>query len=297
MEDKNLPACYNIANKKSLKAQSLYKSLIWIMLSVMLISTILSAIDDNISKAWISFNKLNGLILLIPAVASTIFYFVSPEKNWYIGRAVAESVKTLSWRYMMRSQPFQNDDKESRKEFVKRIEQVVTGARKDNFLIESFSADDNEITPKMDEMRSLTFLERKENYAKFRIDDQIVWYQNKNRFNKRMGRLCTFLTVFSQLVAAVYLLFFIDKFKAINLTEIFVFIAASIISLTEMNKYKELHYSYSFTEMELRMIRSKFGAISDDKELDEFVGESEQAISREHITWLARRGSSNYLNY
>jgi membrane protein YdbS with pleckstrin-like domain len=297
MEDKNLPACYNIANKKSLTAQSLYKSLIWVMLSVMLISTILSAIDENILKGWISFNKLNGLILLIPAAASTIFYLVGPEKNWYIGRAVAESVKTLSWRYMMRSQPFQNDNKESRKEFVKRIEQVVTGARKDNFLVESFSTDDNEITPKMDEMRSLPFLERKESYAKFRIDDQIAWYQKKNGFNKSMGRLCICLTVFCQLLAAIYLLFLVDKFKTINLTEIFVFIAASIISLAEMNKYKELHYSYSFTEMELRMIRSKFGAISDDKELDEFVGESEQAISREHITWLARRGSSNYLNY
>src|SRR5690606_15189811 len=33
--------------------------------------------------------------------------YQKPDRIWYNARAVAESVKTLTWRYMMRAEPFQ----------------------------------------------------------------------------------------------------------------------------------------------------------------------------------------------
>jgi hypothetical protein len=57
-----------------------------------------------------------------------------------------------------------------------------------------------------------------------------------------------------------------------------------------MNKYRELQRSYSFTRFELNNIRNRFGEINSDDDLNIFVEEAEQAISREHTMWLARKG-------
>ena len=70
--------------------------------------------------------------------------------------------------------------------------------------------------------------------------------------------------------------------------------ATSIISIGELNKYKEIYQSYALTKQELNIIRTKFRQIQNDVELNDFVLEAEQAISREHTMWLARRGSSDY---
>ena len=39
---------------------------------------------------------------------------IQPEKSWYQGRAVAESVKSLSWRYAAAGDPFARTDEASR---------------------------------------------------------------------------------------------------------------------------------------------------------------------------------------
>ena len=45
-----------------------------------------------------------GLIILIARAQS------KPEQWWYRCRALAESVKTLTWRFMMHATPFEGDD-------------------------------------------------------------------------------------------------------------------------------------------------------------------------------------------
>jgi hypothetical protein len=61
-----------------------------------------------------------------------------------------------------------------------------------------------------------------------------------------------------------------------------------------LNKYKEIYQSCALTKQELNIIRTKFRQVKDNTELNEFVLGAEQAISREHTMWLARRGSADY---
>ena len=51
-----------------------------------------------------------------------------PERTWYEGRAVAESVKTLAWRYMVRGESFEDiDDPEADRILQREITGILNG--------------------------------------------------------------------------------------------------------------------------------------------------------------------------
>ena len=51
----------------------------------------------------------------------------NPVADWHQGRAAAESVKTLCWRYAVCANPFgrQLDDAAVDREFVKRLDEII----------------------------------------------------------------------------------------------------------------------------------------------------------------------------
>lgn len=48
-----------------------------------------------------------------------------PNLFWYVGRAVAESIKAITRRYVCRAEPFQGDDAGARNDFRQKLKQVV----------------------------------------------------------------------------------------------------------------------------------------------------------------------------
>jgi hypothetical protein len=56
-----------------------------------------------------AFAAVAAIVLLGSIVAKYVSKQRSDDKEWFDGRAVAESVKTLTWRYMMRLKPFEYD--------------------------------------------------------------------------------------------------------------------------------------------------------------------------------------------
>lgn len=297
LEEKDYPYIYLDSDAASKRAQEYYKKTNWSILSIMFICTIVGCLPETVTTNNFFIVKINGYFLLGTAIASTLLFFLEPEKNWYIGRAVSESVKTLTWRYIMRSEPFNIDDEAlARKNFIERVGDITKKVNKDGFTPKKNKQHSDIVTQGMENIRKLNFLSRKKEYEVYRIDDQIGWYSKKAMTNRNYARFFSSLIIIFQLAAAVYLIFFIDTYKEFKLPEIMIFLATSLIAVLEMNKHKELHQSYFVTQSELNIIKSKFHTVTDDLELDEFVNEAEQAISREHTMWLARRGNSAYLN-
>jgi hypothetical protein len=296
IDENDFPACYIDSDIASKKAQFWYKLTVYAILIFLLLSAIYNALSSLITTSSVLPDRINGFILLVTAIASGLLLIIKPEKNWYIGRAVSESVKTLSWRFIMRAEPFQdNDDNVNRFILTKRLEDITSEANKSGFNPSSNSSHSNVITQKMLEIIGLDYLERKSIYATNRIEDQIDWYDKKSKKSKKFATVFGILLVVFQLIAAVYLYFFHEYIKVFKLHEIMIFLATTVISVIEMNKYKDLFQSYNLTKSELIFIRTRFGNIQNDQELNEFVLEAEQAISREHTMWLARRGNSEYL--
>jgi len=295
LTENDFPCYYIDSNKASKKAQNKYKGLIWLTLLLMLGSTVLVSIDPALTAKWPHFDEINGAILFFSGLVTVYLNLRAPERKWYLGRAIAESIKTLSWRYMMHAEPFVNgDDQTDLQVFTDRILAINKQANKSKFIPKPNKAHSQVITPKMEEIRALSYDKRKAFYAANRIDEQIEWYGNKSEKNGRIAKICTFIIIICQFLAAIYLFEFIEKIKILNINNMLIFLATSVISIVELNKYKEIYQSYALTKQELNIIRTRFRQVKDDTELNEFVLEAEQAISREHTMWLARRGSADY---
>jgi hypothetical protein len=293
IQENEFPCYYIDSDQASKRAQNIYKGITWGALLLMFLSTMLVSISTDLTNQIPYFDKINGFVLFISGVISLFLVFDKPEKGWYLGRAIAESIKTLSWRYMMHAEPFElTDPKEDLRKFTERIFNINKQANHDGFIPKPNKKHSDVITKKMIAVSSLDFEERKQYYSLNRIDDQIKWYGNKSEKNGRNAKIWSYLMIGFQFIGAIYLFWFFDTIKIVNLNNIMVFLATSIICIMEMNKYKELYQSYAFTKQELNIIKTKLAIITNEVEFKQFVTEAEQAISREHTMWLARRGKT-----
>jgi hypothetical protein len=58
----------------------------------------------------------------------------------------------------------------------------------------------------------------------------------------------------------------------------------------QFQQHRVLKTSYALAEQELSLVLARLDHVNDEDEWAEFVTDAEGAISREHTTWLARRG-------
>src|SRR5690606_18894310 len=107
------------------------------------------------------------------------------EDVWYQGRALAESCKTLTWRFITCSESFEvNLEKDIVKEkFISRLKEFSNEFKELNESLNAKTIVLPVITDKMWEIRNLNTLERKDFYIRNRINDQKDWYANKAEFN------------------------------------------------------------------------------------------------------------------
>jgi hypothetical protein len=102
--DNDLPGLYQIADNSSIKEQSKYFNGIAWYLILLFVAALFAYLSDG--KTDPSF-KIFATILFLGTLFIMIWLKVyKPDDIWYNGRAVAESVKTRSWRWMMRAEPY-----------------------------------------------------------------------------------------------------------------------------------------------------------------------------------------------
>ncbi|MCH9305572.1 SLATT domain-containing protein [Escherichia coli] len=72
-------------------------------------------------------------------------------------------------------------------------------------------------------------------------------------------------------------------------TDIFVASAASILTWMQAKRFSELAASYSLTSHEIGLVKEEAKQPNTDEEFSVFVGDAENAFSREHTQWVARK--------
>ncbi|AZN98042.1 MULTISPECIES: DUF4231 domain-containing protein [unclassified Mesorhizobium] len=152
------PGLYNSADMASNEQQATFLSLIRAEYVILFSASVLS-LDLWPSKAY--FGVYAAVFLC--SMGILIFRSVTkPEQVWYQARALAESVKTLTWRFAMRAQPFDDTRAaDARADFRKLMEGILDSNRRDSPL-----------------------KERKELYLQTRICEQRKWYEKKARSNR-----------------------------------------------------------------------------------------------------------------
>lgn len=285
MRVSDFPGLYKAADSLSGDAQSHFFTALILNLLLLVLAAVVSVVNY---PHW--FSAVIQSALLAGAMASSVYLAtMRPERLWYSGRAVAESIKTLVWRYVTRAEPFHGSDSDAKSRFLEKLKAVVMQNQPVSEKLTGQVAE-RYISDEMTRQRLSSFEQRKENYIKHRINDQLDWYQKKSKSNKRAS-----LVFFGTLVAINAIALICSLLKIGNVgyqyfpTDVLIAIAASLLTWMQAKRFSELSASYALTAHEIGIIREQADELVSDDSLSLFVGDAENAFSREHTQWVARK--------
>jgi hypothetical protein len=297
MEPKLFPILFTIADEKSNSSQ---KKFINVNLSilVLLILSSLSSIYTAEIAAPTSLIIFCTSCLILSTLLNLFILFFKPEKSWYEGRAIAESVKTLTWKLITGTTPFHLSlsDKEFQSIFSENLKKII-GQKKDFFvLIGKKYPNENMISPEMIEIRESSFQERKRIYLEDRIQNQIDWYSKSSKKNSKNKNVTFGFMIGFQILGILFFILELHGLVKLSFTSISITLTSILLTWLQLKRFQELTESYAITAMELKFIKDKSKFITNDAELAKYVDDSETAISREHTLWLARRDNVELYN-
>lgn len=292
MKHSDYPSLFQIADKGSTSAQKYYLKMIKIEFSVLIIAAIFSNIAVN-HQIWRNSLTIAVAVLLFIALCSRIIAALAGlEKKWFSCRAIAESVKSLTWRYITRTKLYGGEAKSKAidSEFLKDLKEIrnnrLEGAKK----LGKQAISGYDITERMRAIRSMSFNERKSYYNDERVIDQKEWYSKHAKMNERRrflwfwGSLC--VEAFAVVLAFLLVYIPLSSIKPIG---ILTTLAAVMIAWSQIKKYGELSQSYCLVIQELGLISSMYIHVDSEEKLSDYVENAEDVISKEHIMWLAKR--------
>ncbi len=285
MEEQYFPAVYRSANELSQKSQSAFFLALKSHLILLIIGATLSVFSFS---HWIS--AVLQAVVFFGAFSCSVYLFAKrPDKNWYAGRAVAESIKTITWRYVCRAEPFQGDEESARVNFRHKV-QAVVDQNKDVVKAHLDFVGDPQLTEMMTAIRAKSLEERKAEYAAGRVKDQLDWYASKARFNQKSSNNFFWILV---IVNAIAVVFSLIRIAYVSLpfwpTDIFIAVAASLLGWMQAKRFSDLAAAYGLAAYEIGLIKEQCMAPQNESEFSAFVGDAENAFSREHTQWVARK--------
>jgi hypothetical protein len=257
----------------------------------MVIASALAIYNYQATESKLVVYIISGLFLLISLILTIILKTKKYEDTWYQGRALAESSKTLTWRFVTCSEYFETtlDIGEARRRFTTRIKELSDEFKELSSAMNPDTINLLVITPKMLEIRNFDLANRKDYYIKNRIEEQKNWYAIKAKYNSKKYNFWFWSIVASQAISLISIVLLI-KFPDFdwNLVGLFTTISASALSWLQLKQHQELKQAYTMATQELNHIAALADEIKTEDDFSKFVLDSENAISREHTLWLAQ---------
>jgi len=283
IQEDSFPGLYQSADKASLDSQNKYYLCLSFYLGLLVIAAAVSyLVPVNTYGALLS-----ALLFLVTLGILIYLKTNKPDDIWYNGRAVAESVKTLSWKWIMKVEPF-HEDKSAEADFLADLKKVLKQNKSLSTVLNSTEGVKEPITDVMRSVRSLSFDDRKGLYKKQRIDDQANWYTKKAIFNKKKASSWFCFSVLLHSAAIIMLVYRVYDSTLSLPVEVIATAASAVLTWIQAKKHNELSSSYSLAAHEIGLIKSEWQPVT-ESEFSDFVNNTENAFSREHTQWIARK--------
>jgi hypothetical protein len=283
------PALFLAADSASLGAQRQHLLFTGAVLLSLVVAAGLGALSAVVSSFKTSFAVASTALVSLSFVITAIRRALKPEKLWYGGRAVAESAKSMAWRYMTGAEPYFVAAIDIDTKFVSELRSLV----KASDLAVGFSseyADKPQISPRMREVRACSLDDRKRIYLAQRISDQRAWYGRKARKSQQAENWYFVVILVSQALALASGAYMISSpGSKWNLVGVFSSLASALVAWLQVRQHEELAQSYAVAALELGFIEEQSAHVGNDQDFSAFVGDAENAVSREHTLWIARR--------
>jgi len=286
IENKDFPGLYQSADATSLIMQKRYfGSMLWYILT--LFAAAFFAFFNNEPEPSL---KIISAILFLISLSLMVWQKVTkPEDLWYNGRAVAESVKTRTWRFIMKATPYEAGDESATQRFIADLKEILKENENLISKLGSKTAVKEPISQPMKDIRLLNLEERLNFYKQHRIEDQQIWYTKKAIYNKNCGDRLFWVIVVLHAIAIFFLLINIKEPSVRFPISVIGVAASSALTWFQAKKYSELFSSYTLTAHEISIIKSEGNVIANEQQLSEYIINCETAFSREHTQWVARK--------
>jgi hypothetical protein len=286
MRLEDYPALFRSADDASDTKQCIYLFLIKTEYALLFVAAVLF-MDVFVDTTFYLFYALVFLASIGTLLTRAL---MKPEQDWYRCRALAESVKTLTWRYMMRAEPFLGAAATARAEFTQHLQLLFNENRLTAQKISSNWADADQITTEMDRVRTLNLDDRKAFYVAHRVQEQRSWYGRKATENKKIAKRWVAIGIACYVLAIILAVSRI-KFPEWHIWPIepVIVFASSAIGWMQIKKFNELGAAYTVAAHEIGLIRPRADVVHSEDDFSEFVNDAEKAFSREHTLWIARQ--------
>lgn len=285
LKDADLPGFWRASDAASRRGQR------WVLAysATRLVGTVVAALGGALSIRAGQVDVAAAVILggfTAALIAEVVSWVHKPEHSWYDGRALAESAKTLAWRYSVGGDPFPREmpEDEARDLLVSRLREVSLGTSTQIVL----PGQDPVATAKMTALRKEPYEVRREAYVEDRTLDQQHWYAKKAKYNQRWStgaRVTLIVAEILALIAAALRVFGGWTIELAGLMGAFIAAGAAWVALKQ---FEPLATAYSIAAKELALQAERLRAVP-ESDWAKVVGDAEEAISREHTLWLASR--------
>jgi SMODS and SLOG-associating 2TM effector domain 3/SMODS and SLOG-associating 2TM effector domain 1 len=285
MEQQDFPALYRSADSLSLISQRNFFLALVLHLILLVIAACMSVWNSPHWGAAVA----QGCVMLGALGCSVYLAVCRPDRHWYAARAVAESIKTLSWRFVSRAEPFHVDDAVAHSEFRNKLKTLVD-QNKDVAQKLTAHLDEAQISQVMQQLRSQDLATRRNSYLQKRIVNQLSWYSKKAKWNDDASKIFFGLLISTNIVAVVLSLLRV-KFSDSQYwpTDILLAVAACLLTWMQAKRFSELSASYALAAHEISFVREQAAFALLETDFSVFVADAENAFSREHTQWVARR--------
>lgn len=210
------------------------------------------------------------------------------ERTWYDGRALAESAKTLAWRYAVAGAPFDRpmSDQAAEQRLAGLLSTLVQDAPGPGIR----SGPLPQVTDPMRELRAADLDRRRQVYLAERIESQARWYSSKARWNHARAARWR-LALLATESAGVIVVVVGPGDLGVNLAGVVAAVVAAGVAWLSLKQHESLSHAYAYAANELSMARSRLGSVGLESEWAVEVDNAERAISREHTMWRAFRST------
>ncbi|MGA4851284.1 DUF4231 domain-containing protein [Streptomyces sp. G5(2025)] len=286
----DLPALLRAADANSLAGQRRYLRATRIQLTALVAAAVFGAL--SLTTSGVDVSAVLATVAFATALVSEIYQLKErPDRHWYGGRAVAESVKTLTWRYMVGGAPLGTGVMETDRAtevLMERLAEIQADVQP-IWLLPDHGAPD-QVTAGMRRARELPLDGRRDLYLRQRIDDQWNWYARKARWNARRSTHWAVLLAVLELVGISAGIMRVAELITIDVLGIAAALAAAGAAWVQTKQHQNLATAYGVATHELAAIRARAERARSEDTWAAFVADAEEAISREHTLWRASHG-------
>ncbi len=282
----DLPQLFRDADSISLRGQRRFLHATCSRLSLAVAAAVCGALGYLLPVDGVEVLSIAAAAAFVTAFGVEIWLIAEhPERLWYDARALAESAKTLTWRFAVGGLPFPIGLENADDYFAEQLAELLNDVPTTNIIPSSEPV----VSGAVSELRGRSLNQRRESYLHNRILDQQRWYAAKAHHNERRTGAWRVALIAVELAGALAAVLKAFDIIHIDMASVVSTVIGVSVAWLAVKQHESIARAYTLASHELTLIGARLRGVTDEKSWAAEVADAEEAISREHTMWRATR--------